>query len=326
MLAEDFVPGRRIVKLVGMAQPRIIVVGSVNTDLVIRVPRLPRAGETVLGGEFFQAAGGKGANQAVAAARVARDPVALVAAVGDDAFGRQSLDTLRRENLSLDAVKVMLGMASGVAQIVVDAQGENTIAVASGANAALSPDDIDALPHELFGNARVFLASLEVPLATVARGLERAKQAELITVLNPAPAGALRDRLELLELVDVLTPNQIEAAELVGGDEPPADTLSIARRLRQLGARDCIITLGAEGCLVVGDNVEHVPALKVIAVDTTAAGDAFNGALAVALVEGRGLTEAARWANRAAAVAVTRAGAQPSLPTRAEIDSITAHS
>ena len=303
-----------------MAHPRIIVVGSVNTDLVIRVPRLPRPGETVLGGEFFQAAGGKGANQAVAAARVARDPVAFVAAVGDDAFGRQSLDALRRENLNLDAVRVLPGMASGVAQIVVDLHGENAIAVASGANAALSPADVNALPHELFAGARVFLASLEVPLDTVARGLERAKQGGLITLLNPAPADALRDRLELLELVDVLTPNQIEAAELTGGGQEARDVFSIAHRLRQFGARDCIITLGAEGCLVVGDRAEQIAGLKVSAVDTTAAGDAFNGVLAVALAEGRDLMDAARWANRAAALGVTRAGAQPSLPTRDEIE------
>ncbi|MGH7139620.1 MAG: PfkB family carbohydrate kinase, partial [Pirellulales bacterium] len=185
-----------------MPQPRIIVVGSVNTDLVIRVPHLPRPGETVLGGEFFQAAGGKGANQAVAAARVAREPVAFVGAVGDDAFGRQSLEKLRCENLDLRGMQVVLGMASGVAQIFVDARGENSIAVATGANAALTPDCIDALPQELFSAARVLLTSLETPLETVVRALERGKQFGLCTILNPAPAGTLIKRLELLELVD----------------------------------------------------------------------------------------------------------------------------
>ena len=306
-----------------MAQPRIVVVGSVNTDLVIRVPHLPRPGETVLGGDFFQAAGGKGANQAVAAARAARDPVAFVAALGDDALGSQSLEQLRRENLDLRAVKVVAGMQSGVAQIVVDASGENAIAVASGANAALAPKDIASLPQELFAGARILLTCLEIPLGTIACALERAKRDGLLTVLNPAPAGALRERLDLLELVDVLTPNELEAAELLG-EEHDGDPSSAARHLRQMGTRDCIITLGAAGCLVAGDREEHIPGVKVRAVDTTAAGDAFNGALAVALCEGRSLTDAARWANRAAALAVTRAGAQPSLPTREEIESLPA--
>lgn len=302
-----------------MAKCQVIVVGSVNTDLVIRVPRLPRPGETVLGGEFFETAGGKGANQAVAAARLAREPVAFVAAVGDDPFGRRSLDNLRRENLILDAVKVVDGMPSGVAQIVVDDRGENAIAVASGANAALRPQDIDSLPQDLFASARVFLTCLETPLDTVARGLERAKRSGLVTILNPAPAGSLGGRLDLLELVDVLTPNELEAAELAGGDSG-ADPMILARRLRQCGARDCVITLGHQGCLVAADRIESIAGIKVIAVDSTAAGDAFNGALAVALAEGRSLADAARWANRAAAIAVTRRGAQPSLPTREELD------
>jgi ribokinase len=303
-----------------MRQPRIVVVGSVNTDLVIRVPHLPRPGETVLGGQFFQAAGGKGANQAVAAARAARETVAFVGAVGDDAFGRQALEQLRRENLDLRGLKVVPGRASGVAQILVDCHGENAIAVASGANAALAPDDIDALPDDLFAGARVLLTSLETPLATVVRALERAKQWGLCSILNPAPAGALVDRLDVLELVDVLTPNEIEASALTG-DESASYPSAVAQRLRRLGARDCIITLGAAGCLVVADREEHVPGVRANAVDTTAAGDAFNGVLAVALAEGRSLTEAARWANRAAALAVTREGAQPSLPRRDEIDS-----
>ncbi|HVX15796.1 MAG TPA: ribokinase [Pirellulales bacterium] len=303
-----------------MSSPRIIAVGSVNTDLVIRVPRLPRPGETVLGGEFLQAAGGKGANQAVAAARASRDPVAFVAAVGDDPFGQQSLKQLAAENLDLRGVRIIPGVASGVAQIVVDAKGENAIAVAPGANAALRPADLDALPEGFWTGAAVLVVCLEIPLDTVAHALERAKRAGLITVLNPAPAGALRERLELLELVDVLTPNELEAAELIG--ESSDDPSAAAARLRQLGARDCIVTLGAAGCLVAGDRVERCPAMKVRVVDTTAAGDAFTGALAVALAEGRNLADAARFANRAAALAVTRAGAQPSLPSRAEIESL----
>lgn len=303
-----------------MPSPQIIVVGSINIDLVICAPRLPRPGETVLGGEFFQASGGKGANQAVAAARVAREPVALVAAVGDDGFGSDLLAQLGRENLDLSAVKTLPGRATGVAQIVVDARGENAIAVASGANAALSPSDIDALPQALFDGARVLLACLETPLETVARALERAKQARLTTLLNPAPAGSLCEHLGLLELVDVLTPNQIEAAELIGDGFEGGDPLAIAGRLRQLGAANCVLTLGAEGCLVVGQRADAIPGVRVEAIDTTAAGDAFNGVLAMALAEGRTLVDAARRANRAAAIAVTRRGAQPSLPHRHEIE------
>jgi ribokinase len=306
-----------------MAPARIIVVGSVNTDLVIRVPRLPRPGETVLGGEFFQAAGGKGANQAVAAARLAREPVAFVAAVGDDAFGQQALKSLRCENLDLRALRVVPQMASGVAQIVVDGRGENAIAVASGANAALSPEDIDALGQELFAGARLLLVSLETPIDTVARSLQRAKRFGLTTVLNPAPAGALSQRTELLEFVDVLTPNELEAAELAGVASH-GEPLAIAQQLRKSGVRDCVVTLGPSGCLVVSNRVEQITGIKVEAVDTTAAGDAFNGALVVGLAEGRSLSEAARWANRAAAIAVTRRGAQPSLPTRGELESLAA--
>lgn len=301
-----------------MQRASIIVVGSVNVDLVIRVPHLPRPGETVLGGEFFKAAGGKGANQAVAAARLSAEPVAFIAAVGDDAFGRQSLDDLRQENLLL-RIKVVPGMASGVAQIVVDARGENAIAVASGANTALTANDVAGASQELFPGARVLLACLETPLDTVLDALQRAKRAGLCTILNPAPAAALKERLDVLEWVDVLTPNQLEAAELAGGDAR-MEPLAAAQCLRQWAAKSCIITLGAAGCLVASDSTEHIAGMSVQAVDTTAAGDAFNGALAVALAEGRSLLDAARFANGAAAIAVTRRGAQPSLPTRDELE------
>ncbi|HET6879901.1 MAG TPA: ribokinase [Pirellulales bacterium] len=311
-------------EVIARMSPQIIVVGSVNTDLVIRVPHLPRPGETVLGGDFFQAAGGKGANQAVAAARLASGPVLFVGAVGDDAFGRQSLADLQRENLDLRSLKIVAGMPSGVAQIVVDNRGENAIAVASGANAALTADDIDAIPAELFTSARLLLVSLEVPINTVARALKRAKEHGLLTILNPAPSSALRNRIELLKFADVLTPNEIEAAELIGDEEGGGGPSQICHRLRQMGVRDCVITLGAAGCLVAGDPPEPFAGHKVPAVDTTAAGDAFNGALAVALAEGLSLVEAARFANRAAALAVTRSGAQPSLPSRNEIEKLPA--
>jgi ribokinase len=306
----------------------IIVLGSINTDLVVRSAKLPVPGETVIGGEFYQAAGGKGANQAVAAARGALAPVTLIGAVGDDDHGRAALVGFRAENLSCEYLKVVPGEASGVALILVDESGQNLISVASGANARLLPADVDAIPDEVFRHAKVFLTCLETPLATVVQGLRRAKQAGLITILNPAPASREVIDAGLLAWVDVLTPNAGEAAllaglELGGADaEDEATSLRAARVLQQFGCRQVIVTLGSRGCLIVDENVQHVPGRAVKAVDATAAGDAFNGALAVALAEGRTLVEAANWANRAAAISVTRRGAQPSLPYRNEIDAV----
>ncbi len=305
--------------------PAILVLGSANTDLVIRAPRLPRPGETVLGGEFFQAAGGKGANQAVAAARLGAR-VTFLAAVGDDEFGRTSLAGYQREGIDCQFIRKFASAATGTALILVDRAGENLIGVASGANALLTADDVDRVPADVFQSAQVFLTSLETPLPTVVRGLERAKEAGLTTVLNPAPAAIEVADRRVLSLVDVLTPNEGEAAALAGDaieSNRTSDAIERAQRagerLRSLGTIAVVITLGAEGCLVVAEEVTHLPGLNVQAVDATAAGDAFNGALAVALAEGKPLIDAARWANRIAAVAVSRVGAQPSLPRREEI-------
>ncbi len=299
----------------------IIVLGSINTDLVIRGPRLPSPGETVLGGEFYRAHGGKGANQAVAAARASANPVTFIGAVGDDPFGRDAMDHFAKENLDCRFLKTVSGKPSGVALILVDRQCENLISVASGANESLSPADVDAVPEEVFGEADVLLACLESPLETIARGLERAKEAGLRTILNPAPANEAILQHGLLAMTDVLTPNEGEAAALAAMESTDS-TSAVAARLRELGCRNCVITLGARGCLVVDEqgNETNLQGYSVDAVDATAAGDAFNGALAVALSEGRSLAEAARFANRASAITVTRAGAQPSLPTRAEIE------
>lgn len=310
----------------------IIVLGSINTDLVVRVPRMPRPGETMLGGEFFATLGGKGANQAVAAARAARAPVAFLAAVGDDANGREARETLAREtNLSLDFVKTISGQATGVALITVDASsGENMISVASGANAVLSAESVDELPEQIWRQSRVFLACLESPLAAVARGLALAKEHGLLTILNPAPAPAAPLPAEMLGIVDVLTPNEIEAAALaggtatssIGGSQASLSLVESARRLQSHGAKQVIMTRGSAGCFVVDNEAAHLPAFRVQAVDTTAAGDAFNGALAIALSEGKALLDAARWASAAAALAVTRAGAIASLATREEIEAL----
>jgi ribokinase len=311
-----------------MTAPKIVVLGSVNIDLVIRAPRLPSPGETVLGGRFFEANGGKGANQAVAAAHAARGPVAFVAAVGDDRYGQQSLDNFRREGLLCEHLRVVPGEATGVALILVDAEAENMIAVASGANAHLSIADVDRLPDAWFAPGGVFLACLESPLPTVRHALARARVSGMTTILNPAPASGPLPA-DVLELVDVLTPNEHEAAALSGQSVTDhRSAVAAARRLQQFGCRQVIVTRGSAGCTVLsestdgeqnGDAVE-LPALAVQPVDTTAAGDAFNGALAVRLSEGASLVEAARWASVAAAISVTRPGAQPSLPKRDEID------
>ncbi|MBC7815467.1 MAG: ribokinase [Planctomycetaceae bacterium] len=300
----------------------IIVLGSINTDLVIRSPSLPQPGETILGGEFYRAAGGKGANQAVAAARSAREPVIFLAAVGDDSFGNESLVGLCSENLDTRFLKVVPGQPSGVALILVDAGGQNLISVASGANLHLRPDDVHAVPKEMWQNARVFVACLESPLETVMAGLRRAKQAGLTTIVNPAPADPEIMFAVGLRLIDVFTPNESEAALLTGREvRSSADAETAGKQLQTAGCSRVIITRGEHGCCVLdGDHVEHLAALQVEAIDAVAAGDVFNGVLATALSEGRTLIDAAHWASTAAAISVTRRGAQPSIPTRDEIE------
>jgi ribokinase len=300
----------------------IIVLGSINTDLVVKSARLPAPGETVLGEEFFEAAGGKGANQAVAAARLAREPVTFLGAVGDDTFGRRSLAGFSNENLNCDFIKVMAGEPSGVALIMVDANGENCISVAPGANQSLTEGDVDQVPNELFVQASVFLACLESPLATVARGLQRAKASGLTTILNPAPANSELVGHPILQLVDVITPNATEATMLA---RVALDSKNTAREagqsLRTQGPNAVIITLGSAGALIVSEQIESIEAIEVTPCDATAAGDAFNGALAVAISEGMPLEQAARFATVAAGISVTRLGAQPSLPAREEVES-----
>jgi ribokinase len=304
-----------------MSASPVIVLGSINTDLVIRSPALPRVGETVLGGEFYRALGGKGANQAVAAARVARAPVLLLASVGDDEFGTTAVDVLSREQLDMRFVKIVPGQPSGVAVILVDHGGHNLISVANGANQQLRPADIDLAPLEAWRQARVFLACCESPWDTVVAGLHRARLSGLLTIVNPAPADSAVLSAARQGLIDVLTPNEVEAALLAGCelDSAPA-AAAAARRLQSVGFPRVIITRGAQGCCVLErDEVTHVPARPVQAVDAVAAGDVFNGVLAVALAEGRSLVEAARWAGAAATLSVTRRGAQPSIPHREEI-------
>jgi len=307
-----------------MTEAAVIVLGSVNADLVIRTPRLPAPGETVLGGEFFRAGGGKGANQAVAAARCALEPVAFIGAVGDDLFGREAIEQLQHENLDSRQLKVVADQPTGVALITVDESGENTISVAPGANASLLPQDVLAIDEDIFRDARVFLTCLESPVATVVAALRRARQAGLITILNPAPANTEILNEGILSLVDIITPNEGEAASLAAADvSSPEAVKRMAHRFRELGCGEVLLTRGPQGAwIITEEQLRPVAAHQVQAVDTTAAGDAFNGTLAVALAEDRPLVEACHWANAAAAIAVTRPGARPSLPTRKEIESV----
>lgn len=299
---------------------RVLVAGSANTDMVVRVPRIPRPGETVLGGAFAMAAGGKGANQAVAAAR-AGARVTFVARVGDDLFGRQALDGFARDGIETRFVRATPGAATGIALITVDERGENSISVASGANALLAGADIEAAA-EAFGAADIVLLQLESPLETVEAAARAAKERGVPVVLNPAPARELGDAL--LSLVSVLTPNEHEAELLTGvAVRDEAGAREAARRLRARGPATIVVTLGERGVCASSDAFEGlVPAFRVDPVDTTAAGDVFNGALAVALAEKRPLPDALLFAQAAAAISVTRPGAQPSAPTRAEIEAL----
>ncbi|MBX6314689.1 MAG: ribokinase [Isosphaeraceae bacterium] len=302
---------------------KIVVLGSSGFDLAIRLPRLPRPGETLLGGELHTGPGGKGANAAIAARRAGAEVVFLTA-FGDDDFGRHAAENSRAEGIDLRFAKIAPGVANQVALIFVDASGRNLIGVAPGASAQLTPVDIDRLPVEVFDPSAVFLTCLEVPIATVARGLRRARAAGLTTVLNPAPADRSILEGDLLADVDILTPNQEEARALTGlAADTPDEVARAAATLQARGARVVIVTLGEAGCLVVsGQGTRHVAGCPVEVVDTVGAGDAFNGALATALAEGRPLAEAAHWACAAGAFAVTRPGAQGALPRREEIDRI----
>nr|BAL54265.1 ribokinase [uncultured Planctomycetota bacterium] len=301
---------------------RVIVLGSVNTDLVVKVRRLPRPGETVIGGTFYQNQGGKGANQAVAAARSGEKPVTLIAAVGHDVFGRESLVALQRDKIDLTHVKVKDGVSSGVALIMVDEDGENAIAVASGANTALSPADVNEVPDSVFESAAVLLTCFEIPVETVRAGICRARQFGVTTILNPAPVPEELPA-DLFSDVDIMTPNEHEIARLLDLPqiEDEAGARTAAKRLLDRGVRNVILTLGARGCFFAGaEGTGFLPAFQVKAVDTTGAGDAFNGALAAAISEGRDWEDSLRWASAAAAISVTRAGAQPSMPFRKEIE------
>ncbi len=295
----------------------VIVVGSANTDLTVRTPHLPQGGETVLGSELVTTFGGKGANQAIAAKR-AGARVYFLAKLGRDSYGQDYARYLRQQGVDISGMRWDLINPSGVALITVDRRGQNQITVASGANATFTPSDLDRL-EELLPHGRVLLAQLETPLDTIETALRQAKAAGLITILNPAPAQHLPARLA--RLVDILVPNEVEAATL--GEQPtgtPRQARKAARLLQQAGYRAVIITLGKRGVVYTAEHgTAYLPGLVVQAQDATAAGDTFVGYLASALAENKALPAAVRLANAAAALAVTRVGAQPSIPRRQEV-------
>lgn len=294
-------------------QGKLLVVGSLNMDLVVNIARQPKIGETILGGKFATFAGGKGANQAVAAARNGA-AVTMIGRVGQDGFGDELRASATNDGIDVQYVTVDKKEATGIALITVDASGQNTIVVASGANLALTPRDLQAA-KAAFASVDVMITQLESPLETVREAVAMAAQHKLKIVLNPAPAQRLD--ANLLSMVDYFIPNEREAMQVVG-----AETLDSAiDQLLAMGVRNLIITLGEKGVLVVTpDGRRQIPAYPVIAIDTVAAGDAFVGAFATGLAEGMSVEQAVQLGNAAAAISVTRHGAQPSLPMRKEID------
>lgn len=300
-----------------MGNNRIAVVGSSNTDMVIKTTKLPLPGETILGGDFFMNPGGKGANQAVAAARLG-GKVSFIARTGDDLFGKQARQLFANENINTDFIVTDPLHPSGVALITVDAVGENCIVVASGSNGYLDQRDID-VAHEEILRSDIVLMQLEIPLGTVAYVAAIAFEAGKKVILNPAPASKISD--ELLAKLYMITPNETEAGLITGSEVKDIESATrAARHLYDLGVQVVVITMGSKGALLfAGNEARLIPSPKVDAVDTTAAGDVFNGAIAVAISEGMDLDKAVEFACKAAAISVTRLGAQASAPYREEI-------
>lgn len=299
-------------------KPQIAVVGSINMDMIFKTPRMPVPGETLMGHSFHQVHGGKGANQAVAAARMGAT-VDIVANVGDDLNGKSCLQALAQDGIHLQHVSVVAGSATGVAGILLDDAGENCIVLTNGANALMSVADIDKANNTI-AKAKLLLCQLETPLATVLHAINSAQQANVKVVLNPAPAQDLNDAV--LAQVDYLIVNETEAALLSGlavADVASAETA--AALLRGRGAKVVLLTLGAMGMWVASAEESYfLPAFEVVVVDTTAAGDTFVGSFAVAIAEGMELRAACMFAQSAAALAVTQLGAQTSIPYREAVE------
>lgn len=301
---------------------KILVIGSSNMDLVVQVPRCPAAGETLFGSSFTTNYGGKGANQAVAVARIGSG-VTFMTKLGNDTFGQQMRQHFSEEGMDLTHILTDAESPTGTALITVEDKGENRIIVVPGANARLTENDVESLSAEI-NSCRFVLTQLEIPLTTVLRVAEMASAAGKQLILNPAPARPLPD--SLLQKVFLITPNETEAEILTGIRVSDVES---ARRaalwFREKGVQQIVITMGSQGAFVFTDDLQGmVPAYKVKAIDTTAAGDVFNGALTVALSEGKTTADAARFGCAASALAVMRPGAQSSIPTRTEIDAFLA--
>lgn len=296
----------------------LVVLGSINADHILNLESFPTPGETVTGNQYQVAFGGKGANQAVAAGRSGAK-IAFIACTGDDDTGERVRKQLASDNIDIAPVSVVEGESTGVALIFVNAEGENVIGIHAGANAALTTERVNA-QREIIANAEALLMQLESPVESVLAAAEIAHQNHTTVVLNPAPARVLSD--ELLALVDIITPNETEAEKLTGVRvENDEDAARAAKVLHDKGIGTVIITLGSRGVWAsVNGEGRRVPGFKVKAIDTIAAGDTFNGALVTALLEGKRMDDAIRFAHAAAAIAVTRKGAQPSVPWRKEID------
>lgn len=296
----------------------LVVLGSINADHILNLKTFPTPGETVTGNHYQVAFGGKGANQAVAAGRSGAN-IAFIACTGDDDVGRNIRKQLISDNIDVEPVSVISGDSTGVALIFVNGDGENVIGIHAGANAALSPALVEA-QRERIAQASALLMQLESPIESVLTAAKIAKQNNTIVALNPAPARELSD--ELLALVDIITPNETEAEKLTGiRVENDEDAANAAQVLHEKGIHTVLITLGSRGVWAsVNGEGRRVPGFKVDAVDTIAAGDTFNGALITALLEEKPLSDAIRFAHAAAAIAVTRKGAQPSVPWRDEIE------
>jgi ribokinase len=302
-------------------QARIVVVGSINMDLVAKLDRSPIPGETIMGSHFAMIPGGKGANQAVAAARLGAK-VSMIGCVGDDVFGAQMKQQLQREGIDTSYVYTAAAQSTGVALIQVQREGDNSIIVVAGANASLTPELVDSA-EDVIRSADVMLLQLEIPLYVVERAIEHASRHGVRVVLNPAPAPAGKLPEQMLSKVDVLTPNETEASILTTGTvQSDGDSWKSLYALKQAaGVPNVLVTHGAEGVYFDLDGVSGVQeACKVAVVDTTGAGDCFNAATAVRWGEGASLQEAISFAVRAAALAVTKFGAQTSLPTRDEVE------
>jgi len=304
------------------ARGHVTVVGSLNMDLVARAPRLPQPGETLAGHAFAQVAGGKGGNQAVAAARLGAQ-VAMLGCVGADSTGAQLRAGLEAEGIDCEALETSTSAPTGVALIIVDDGSQNAIVIIAGSNGEVTPETV-ARHEAVLERAQVVVCQLETPPAAVHAALTAARRLGKTVILNPAPAtGPLPEAW--LTLLDYLIPNELEAATLTGLPvSSPEDATAAAKALRRSGARNVIVTIGAQGVVAaLGDaEPQHFDAPRVKAVDTTAAGDTFIGGFAARLAQGASVEQAIRFAQRAASISVTRAGAQPSIPTRAEVGSV----